>query len=70
MKKYWFISYARTFDGHTPTLCNQLIQEHPFSWLIKNNESEEGFSWIYTLLSYQEITEEEYKQYNNEFNNY
>jgi hypothetical protein len=68
MKKYWFISYIWRLSGNDPVFGSNLIDMHPFKWIdILNNGTFKG-NTKYTLLSYQEISEEEYKMYNGKIN--
>lgn len=62
MKKYYFISYVNT-NGKTIIYDNDLIEEHPLKWQVqklRSYESNELGNYEYRLLSWQEISLEEY----------
>lgn len=57
--KYYFISYTQCVDG-APVFGNVLITTHPLDWLDNQR-------WVIggsiNLISWKEISEEEYNQY-------
>ena len=78
MKKYYFISYSETRRGtSTPRsyFLNDLIDIHPLQWQIENREKDHtknapGDFYNCELLYWVEITEDEYKLYNEKFSEY
>ena len=54
---YYFVSYVwrkrGTVDHH---ISNAIIDVHPLDWIIKSREFESD----YTLINYQEISEQDY----------
>ena len=56
-QKYYFISYT---DGGIADVYNKLINVDPIEWQMANN--------TFRLITWQEITQEEYEDHNESFN--
>jgi hypothetical protein len=61
MKKFYYISYT-AFSYGTNVSAGACIQGHPLAWLIQTNQVMTG-NRRYTLISWIEISEEEYHNY-------
>lgn len=60
MKKYYFISYEWHYRGQESRFANRLVDMHPLQW----QSEKQGYSdVVYSLLSWNEIGEEEFKQF-------
>jgi len=60
--KYYFISYNwRVLGNPHAMFANRLINKHPLQWQVEHNgmDREEYF-----LLSWQEVSQKEYEEYN------
>jgi hypothetical protein len=60
--RYYFISYEWHYRGQENRFANEISDIHPLKWLLNTKENNKGC--YCTLLSWNEITEEEYKTYN------
>jgi hypothetical protein len=70
-KRYWFMSYVMCYgsDGE-PHFGSCTVEDHPLKVVREWNENAEGRDGPRrntTLISYQEITAEEYEQFGRDF---
>lgn len=59
MNKYYFISYWSRYSTFEPVIGNALTKEHPLKWQLGCDSPKEKT----IMISWQEITEEEYNEY-------
>lgn len=64
--KYYFISYWHSHVDKGWIITNQVIQHHPLEWQRTANQTnlETKSGWIVKVISWQEVSEEEYNKYN------
>lgn len=62
MKKYFFVSYAINYNDHSIAIENQVTERSIFDFQKQEKERRSGVG-VLQVISWQEITEEEYNQY-------
>lgn len=63
MKKFYYMSYS-VFSYGKWDYASSCIEGHPIEWMIQTNQVQVmGHARKYVLLSWQEISEEEYHRY-------
>lgn len=66
MGNYYFISYTwRLLGDDKQHFSNMLIDKHPLDWLVNTKRHEKE---VYVLLSYNEISKEQYQAYSDSIN--
>lgn len=60
MKYYWILTQTTSLTSSGPYYSNQVIKEHPFSWLKKKTKSA-AQDFRVVLFDWKEITQKEYE---------
>lgn len=61
MNKYYYVSYACLIQGSW-VYGGVLVREFPLEWVKNCNEKYKGERYV--ILSWQEVTDEEFNKYN------
>jgi hypothetical protein len=71
-ERYYYVSYGKylsTYSSLTRSqwqFGGQVIDDSPLEWII--NKNLDSLDIIYVLISWNEITKEEYEKFKNKFN--